>query len=378
MSEATQTQQQQQSIPDLLKAFGKRPGCEPYAGDSAKVDLLTLYLWVRQLTPDLSFELFLDRFAPLADFDDINRKYPGDAIRRLCPRNRKHAEEWGAPQWSAAQVVDFIGYYVDMIRAAEQTNVAVPCTLNLFLEKLGQKYLDCGFGTPAPAAPVPAVAPATGDNSVIPEGVMPEGVAPAAPKPKQPKPRRVTKADAPADADWNRRPDREGQAVVYTLPNNRQFRATVLAVHHEGDQTHMDIQTESGERIDGCALVRLTLLPPEQVPEDPTNPVLCRQTEAWPPAQLPAIVQALASKQPDATRPLGEAFFQQQYRMTEKYGAVISVCNGEAGAFVDAVLYDTTNQTEVCELPPREESILGVYRFVTPDGDCVLEIVGRV
>lgn len=370
----TEAAQMQQSIPDLLKAFGKRPGCEAYAGDSAKVDLLTLYLWVRQLTPDLSFEVFLDRFAPLADFDDINRKYPGDAIRRLCPRNRKHAEEWQTTQWSAAQVVDFIGYYVDMIRAAEQTNVAVPCTLNVFLEGLGQKYLAGGFGTTA-AAPAPATPQPTGDSSVIHEGEPP---APAAPKPKQPKPRRVTKTDAPADADWNRRPDREGQAVVYTLPNNRQFRAVVLAVHHEGDQTHMDIQTESGERIDGCALVRLTLLPPGQVPEPPTTPTLCRQTEAWPPAQLPAIVQALASKQSDPARPLGDAFFQQQYRMTEKYGAVISVCNGEAGAFVDAVLYDTTTQAEVCELPPREESILGVYRFVTPDGDCVLEIVGRV
>ena len=143
------------------------------------------------------------------------------------------------PQWSAAHVVDFLGYYVEMIRAAEQTNVAVPCALNVFLEKLGQKYLECGFGTPAAAEPAAtnAAQPPTGDSSILPDGTPSATV----PKPKQPRPRRVTKAAAPTDTDWNR-PDREAvgfsgrlavtaEIAAFKPLEHHAWCATALAVH---------------------------------------------------------------------------------------------------------------------------------------------------
>lgn len=106
------------SILSLLKAFGKQPGCERYTADGERVKLLSTYLWLRQLTDGLTFERFLERFAPLADFDESNRKHPDDAIAFHCPRRKATADELKKPQWTAAEVVDFSALYVDMIREA--------------------------------------------------------------------------------------------------------------------------------------------------------------------------------------------------------------------------------------------------------------------
>ena len=142
------------TIIELLDKFTSQPGCEGYRGDAKRVDLLSLFLFVRQLTPSLTFEDFLTRFANFADADDENKKEPATAIKILLPRAKAKAEAAGKHQWSAKQVVDYVALYVDMVREAERTQTPVPLELPAFLgnEALIEQFLAGAFAAPKKTA----------------------------------------------------------------------------------------------------------------------------------------------------------------------------------------------------------------------------------
>ena len=350
----TPTVVEQPSILSLLRDFEKKTGCERYSSDSEKIKLLGTYLWLRQLTPSLPFETFLELFAPLADFDKENFKHPDDAIKHYLPRSKKAAEEQGMQQWSAKNVVDFVAVYVDMIRAAEQANVPVPATLNQFLTS---DVLITQFN----------------------EGVFKEATPPKTKKGGKKKTKTVI------------RPTAEGQRCIYTGPQKRQFRGHITAIwlDEPTQQTYANFRSDEGQDFQGIGIVTLEITedPPANTPENADGdklPEIAAGKLLIPKAQYPQLLQALALEVPVGTVAIGDPLSQYAHTFPDGRVANIHIVNGEASddttrPYVDAFLTDNDpSHTVLDELRPREGTVVGSYTFtVAGEGTYTLEVTGN-
>lgn len=337
-----------QSVPvqTLLTHFAAQQGCESYRGDSEKIRLLETYLWLRQLVPSLPFEEFLGRFAPLADYDETNRKHPADALKHHCPRSKKAAEEAGTAQWTAAECVDFIALYVDMVREAEATNTPVPMTFDAFLATLKDEYKAGAFAAPA---------------------------EPAAPKKASRK-----KAAGPPVV----RPDGPNQRVIYTLQGSgRQVRGVTTNIQVEGDRTYVTFKADDGELIEGvnvqhCERVSDAEHPrptPPTMDDGTIKPELARVKLKVPSAQQSLIEKALPMTQPMGNAEVGSIIYPFSAAFPNGVMAAIDVVNGQHGPYVDARLIAVDNEQVLVELPPRKQ-IAGEYAFVTEQGVFIVEV----
>lgn len=359
----------------LLHDFGKRPGCERYGGDGERIKLLIDYLWLRNLTPTLPFETFLDLYVPLADFDEQNLKHPADAIAALLPRAKKVAEAKGARQWSAREVVDYIAVYVDIIREAERTGVPVPMSLVDFLRNkhLTDQFLAGAFKSATQRAPKqPAEAPE-------PAGSEP----PTAPANKPAtKVRTVT----------SHLPTQDGQRAIMSDVSGRQYRGTCVRVWYEGEgeQRHgyVNFRADSGEEFPGVSIMKFTLCndpPPKPPVQDSTGvakPELGRQTLSIPKAEFHNAMVALGLSVPVGTVELGKIIMRWQLQFTDDLLAVIMLVNGQVGntqsrPYVDACLASVKQDGEVvAELHPRD-NLEGTYPFEVGEGIYTLEVRGN-
>lgn len=341
------------TIQQLLRDFAKKPGCERYSGDGEKVKVLELYLLLRQLTPSLSFELFLQLYEPIADFDETNLKHPADAIKHYLPRIKKQAEERNTHHWSAKEVVDYLALYVDMIREAESTNAPIPMVLNTFL---------------------------TSEAILKPfhEGVSKEVVAPTQKSPRQ------SRNTAKAAADTKVRPSAGGQRAIYSAPGGRQHRGAMLNVWRD-EQTNFtfgDFRADTGEEFKGITIdaFEVTDDPPPNPPATQAGdqlPELGRGRLVIPKAQYPAVVQALALPVPIGTVGVGDVAYSFNYPFHTGHVAVLDVLNSQTGPCVDAYLCVNSKDNVVAECNPPRKNIEGAYTFTLPEGFLTLEVVGN-
>ena len=343
----------------LLREFEKQPGCEAYTADGERIKLLSLYVWLRNLAPGLTFETFLQRFSGVADHTPENRKHPDDALRFHCPRAKAAAEELKKQQWSAKQVVDMMVLYVDVCREAERTNVE-PIPLDDFLAACAEPFLTGEIPPPergATRGPTSRKAAAGGAAAAAPAAADPAtGLVP------------------------NRnplRPTAAGQRVIYERPteNSRQIKGVVDAIKTEGDRQYVDFRADSGDLYEGCNILHFVVCaePP------PPRPEARETTKLWiGKAQYPGVKDALALTLPMGNVALSDTINQWTQAFPCGLLAEISLVNGETGPYVDAVLVDQNNQTQhvVSELPPRRV-LLGDYYFESPHGRLHLEVCAR-
>ena len=344
------------TVVTLLKGFAKQPGCEAYAGDSHKIKLITAFLWLRQLTPSLLFEKFLELFAPLANYDEENRKHPEDALAHHCPRSAKIATQRNVPQWSAKECVEFASLYIDMVREAEATGSPVPMTFDVFLGALSAQFRNGDFNVPEPAAPTP------------PAGATKKKSAAAAP------------------THVAIRPSSAGQRVIYTIPetNGRQVRGVAEAVYQEGPNTFVTVKSDEGELFEGvgldhCHVVTDPLPPSPPVVHATGQPTITggEKTLLIPKSQYGSVKAALAMNVAMGNVALGDAIYPYAVTFENGYDAVIEVVNGESGPFVDARLLDPKHDDRIVyDLPPRK-NIDGTYQFVDGDKTYTVEVRGR-
>jgi len=340
----------------LLQTFAAQPHCDKYAGDSKKIDLILTYLWLRQLTPELPFETFLEKFAAVADHDEQNRKYPEDALKHHCPRSKKTADAANVEQWTAKECVEILSVYVDMVREAERQGAAVPMTLDEYLAMDGPEYKK-------------------GNVEIL----HPE---------KKPRGRQARASTAPTMADPETglvptttptRPSGAGQRVIYEPPNQggRQIKGTTEAVSSAtvGEETrqYVTFHTDEGELFQDVSIMHCVLA-------DEEVPAIAEAAEKqvlWiPKVDYAKAVVALQLDQPMGNVPMDTAIYQFAIAFTTVQAAVqINVVNGETGPYVEAQLYDPkTNDLIGSTLPPRQ-NLLGSYRFATSAG--ILEVVVR-
>lgn len=393
------------SIPDLLRGFGKQTGCTRYATDSEKIRLTMDYLWLRALTPALSFETFLSCYASVADYDEVNCKHPEDALRARCPRSKAAADKLGLPQWRADQVIGITTLYVDMIRTAEQQGVPVPLDFKTFLEKLGPAYLAGQFDDPPAVAAASTPARVTGRAAAAPAAVpditapaaAPDIAAPAAAPVASPADTAVPPLAAmpiPAPAPKRKRAGAiavpqdmsvvKGGAAIYTNPAGRQFVGVAEDIQHDdaSGRDYVVFVSADGERFEGVAIanVRGVVDTDGPLPEDPVGPVIGRARLLIPAAQYPSVAQALALTQAVGTVPLGENIWAFEHDFTDNqlpWTALLYVKNGETGPYVDACLITADPSARVvCSLPPRSQ-ICGTYTFTTPQGRLELTVASR-
>ena len=330
------------TIQQLIREFAKQPGCERYTADGEKVKLLAQYLWLRQLTPDLSFEKFLELYKLVADFDGDNLKHPDDAIKKHLPRSAKAAGE--GKKWSAKEVVDYTALFVDMVRTAEATNTPVPMEFAAFL-----------------------VAP--GLLEMFANGDFKEAAPPKTKGKKQKAPKVSVSA--------------EGQRCIYTATGNHQHRGITTAYWNDeqSGQFYADFKADSGEEFKGVGAATLEVVT-DSAPNVPTD----QQTDQPLPeqgvgkltivkAQFPAVQQALALGQPMGNVAIGDVCYTFNHQFPDGKVAVVDVINGETKPFVDARLCEGTPDNVLAEVEPRD-NIEGTYQFVTPNGTYTLEVVG--
>lgn len=344
------------TVATLLKGFAKQPGCEAYAGDSNKIKLIMTFLWLRQLTPSLPFEKFLELFAPLADYDETNRKHPEDALGHHCPRAAKVAAARNVPQWSAKECVEFSSLYIDMVREAEATQQPVPMTFDQFLGALSSQFKAGAFNVPEPAAPA-----------------APAGVT-----------KRKSAAAAPTHVAI--RPSAAGQRVIYTIPetNGRQLRGVAEAVYQEGPNTFLTFKSDEGEVIEGihadnCHVCDdpLPASPPVEFATGKPTTTGGEKQLLIPKSQYGSVKAALALTTAMGNVALGDAIYPYAVTFDNGYDAVIEVVNGENGPFVDARLLDPKQDDRIVyDLPPRK-NIDGLYHFVDGDKTYTVEVRGR-
>lgn len=343
-------------IGELLRDFAKNPGCERYSGDAEKIKLLGIYLWLRQLTPTLFFETFLELFAPLADFDGENLKQPDDAIKALLPRSAKAAEAAGTEQWTAKQVVEFVSLYVDIVREAELQSKPVPMTLNAFLQnkQMHKQYRDGLFDDIL----VVKAAPKSGKRSNKSQATV---IAPSAPS----------------------------QRCLYNGPGNRQYRGHVTNIwtdNQSGNQ-YANFKADSGEEFNGVGLGQLSV-----ITDSPPNPPATPAGEPIPQTAVETMrlkkvdynqaQTALALQAPMGNIELGQLILGFTHKFFDGKIASIHVINAEPRPYVDAFLSSDSspeliNETVIAEIPPRN-NIEGTYAFVTEEnGVYTLTVTGR-
>lgn len=342
--------QQRKEILQLLKEFAKQPGCERYAGDAEKVKLLGVYLWLRQLTPTLPFETFLECYRHVADFDEENLKHPDDAIAAHLPRNKKAAGE--GRQWASKEVVDFVAVYVDMIREAEGSGQPIPMTLGQFISNpaIKDQYLAGAFA-PAPAAPAPK--------------------AEKAPK--------AAKAATPKEIV---RPT-DGQRAIYTAPDNRQRRGTCLRVFaqelsQDGTRYYADFRSDAGEEFMGVALESFVVChdpPPNQPKTDDgtVKQVLGTGVMLLKRMDVTNAEEALALTLPMGNVAVGSDIVRWDHAFDADHVARVCVANGDARPYVDAYLCHPSGQPVYFEVQPREH-LCGHYEFEVANGVFKLEV----
>lgn len=341
----------------LLREFAKREHCDRYAADGEKIKMLTDYLWLRQLTPSLRFETFLDLYAPVADFDEVNLKHPADAIKELLPRAKSQADRKGTRQWTASEVVGYLATYVDMIRAAEVGGVPIPLGLNAYLA-------------------APTCQAAFFDNASKPEPKAtstPKVVTGGGTKTKKEK-------------DEVPRPTATGQRAIMSHQNGRQYRGYVTKLWTDGEgtnaRTYVDFKADSGEEFPGTAINKFELVAdsPPQVPKDDTTnqpkPECGSKTLVIKKAEYAPAQQALALNEPVGTVTIGHNVYHWHQSFDDGHTAVLCVVNGEHKPYVDAFLCKDTPDNVVAELPPRD-NLVGTYQFDAAHGVYTLEVRGN-
>lgn len=360
--QATPVAEQQEEAPTilaLLRAFARQPGCERYEADAEKVKLLELYLFVRQLTPSLSFELFLTLYAPFADADETNLKLPADSIKRHLPRTKKQADEQGTTQWSSKTVVDYVSLYVDVIRFAESTASPVPMDFNTFLTNQAMlTQFHAGAFKEAPAAKAKTKAPK----------------AAAAAEPKQ----RTQKLGASSRVT----PTAAGQRVIYTNGTGRQFRGELTAYWQDQGSLNFfaDFRADSGEEFKGIGLGAFEICndpqpnAPQTMEGDPL-PELGAGKIIIPKLNGGSVKQALAMDVPVGTVAVGDVLYTYNHQFPGDITATIDIANGATGPYVDGYLWHGTDATNVlAEINPPRKNAEGTYIFETPLGTYRIEV----
>lgn len=340
-------------IPVLLREFAKRERCDRYSSDSEKIKLIIDYLWLRQLTPTLMFETFLDLYAAVADFDDTNLKHPADAIKELLPRTKSQAEKKGVRQWSAKEVSEYLTLYIDIVRAAEVANNPVPVTLNQFLEnnELREKFLQGVFKSEHKASPA--------------------------------KPQTTKK---PKNKDDVERPTAAGQRTIMTHPSGRQYRGYITEIWSEGEaaeaRTYANFKADSGEEFQGTAILKFEKIddPPPHVPADDNTdqakPEVGNKTMLIKKAEYTPAKAALELAQPMGNVAIGDNIYNWYEHFDDGYTAVVCIVNGETRPYVDAFLCQGDASNIIAEIPPREQ-LVGTYQFEAPHGVYTLEVRGN-
>ncbi len=336
------------TILQLLREFSKKDGCDRYSSDGEKVKLLVDYLWLRQLTPALPFETFLELYAPIANFDKENLKHPDDAIKHHLPRAKKQAEERGVQQWSAKDVVDYVALFVDIIRAAESTSTPVPMQFNDFLTNAAmiEQFRAGAFKEPS--------APRGGSR------------------------KKTTSATAGKEP-----PTAANQRCLYNAPGGRQHRGYTTEVWQDqaSQNWYANFRADSGEQVQGIGLGNLERCEdpppnPPSTPEGEPKPELGHGKLTIPKAQFPQVLQALGLQAPVGTVALGDMIYGYNHQFQDGKVALIEVINGETKPYVDARLCEGAPDNVVAEVPPRD-AIEGVYTFETADGSYTLEVSGN-
>ena len=347
----------------LLQDFAKQSGCEAYRTESKKVDLILTYLWLRQLTEDLSFETFLEKFAKLADYDEINRKHPEDALRHHCPRTQKRAEELGAAQWSARECCEILSVYVDMVREAERQGVEVPMTLDEYLEMDGPNYKAGNVEVEKPMRSTRRKR-AQSDDAAAPSTVEPVQSVPAS---ATVLPTSVTPGDKNV-ADHvtgivagpkPRKPDSVGQRIIYQMPAGRQIIGTVTGMTTRDDRNYVSFMTDEGEQFTAVNREHCVLVDGD-APPAPAN-ISERRVIQIPKAHYPHLVQVLAMEEPIGNVPIGALITAYHTEFECGYLCSVEVFNGETGPYVEASL--RTADGDIIDACPPRMNILGDYRF---------------
>lgn len=350
---AVQPGQQQTLFPGLggptvlsqLKEFSKKPGCEDYKNDSARIDLLILYIWVRQIT-GVGFQAFLDNFVSLADFSEDNRKHPEHVLAYHCPRNAKVATSRSVTQWTAKEVADFSALYIEYLRGCEANGTPAQ-SFDVFLGTNAAAYLAGSLKHPdMPAEPG----------------------------------KKGTKGSFSQTAAV--RPTTAGQRVIYTMGNGRQLRGlTEGSIVLSGDKQYIDVKADGGELFQSVTIDHLVLIdaPAVQLPPDANGHakgVLEEQTLWIPKAAVFNVRQALGLPMAMGNVGLGDVIYPYSHGFGGNFEAAIEIVNGETGPYVDARLVQTVGGEDVCSLPPRK-NIEGDYPFEIPEGVLLLHVKVR-
>jgi hypothetical protein len=373
-----------QTIPELLKAFSKQ--CEAYKGDAKKVELACLYLFVRQLTPSLPFETFLECFSALADADEDNLKLPETAVARLLPRTKAKAEQYNSRQWSAKEIVGYLALYIDMIREAEHANMAVPMTLNAWLAdpNLQKMYLDGAFDAVPKAAEAedPDTETAVSEaNADIPEEAVAATVATA----EVPAKKSRGKKTKTTKSSTEKQPTAAGQRVLYTHVGGQQFRGVTTAVEVDAttSRTYVDLLDDSGQLHAGVAATSVIVInDPLPQPAQNVTSAASEIVEAFivdmEEEDLALCAKYLEMETQDMSLPPDRDLWRWEDTVSQEgveYSLNIILKNGDGDAspYVDAyaAMADTPEGHPphvIYEIQPRNVSILGVYLFVLPAG----------
>jgi hypothetical protein len=347
---AEQAAAEKPSIMACLREFAKQAACERYGADGERIKLIIDYLWLRQLTPSLPFETFLNLYMPLADFDAMNLKHPADAIKNLLPRTKKAAEAAGSHQWSAKEVVEFVALYIDVVRESESQGIPVPMDLRAFLEnaQMQELYIAGEFKEAAP----PKKSRGSGGSK------------------------------KPAAAAEQVRPSAAGQRVLYTGPKDQQFRGKVdqLTEPDAEGKVYVDFTTDAGEAMTGLGIQKFAVIddPPPNPPQaldGAALPALGSGTITIKKSQMPSVQQALGIKgQPMGNVAANDVIYPFAVAVAEGVTAHVDILNGAEGPYVDPYLIQGEDMEHpAAELPPRD-NIIGTYVFVTAEGSYQVEV----
>lgn len=268
-------------------------------------------------SPNMSFDEFVALYEPFVD--PAAECWPEHALKTHCSNGK---------EWPIKDRISLLAVTADAIVLAEATNAPIPITFTEFIGRLSAAVKAGSFALPVVS---------------------------------------------------NKRTRKKATSAVQTFAPAHDLRC-IYAAPVTGDTTGVlqksfgdswAFMCDSGELLQDIELANCRAAD-DLCPEPPDWSYSAAQELVFPEASDWG--QALRSTNPLADQPIDHVLDRREVSFGD-VRARFSLCNGENGPYVDPELILAENEEVVCDLAPREHSVLGWYLFRHGEARYKVEVV---
>lgn len=328
---------------EILAAHAKTHKLTP----GQQVNLLTYYLGLKQMFPEIPLLMFLERTLTVAGATKENRQFPKDALDHHCPNKDS--------QWKPGERIDIMLIFLEANELLDQeTPPQPPLQFDAFLADEAAPYKAEG-----PTEPIEVEAAPAADMTQV---------------PKQPRQRQRKTEVAVA------KPVQCAGRAVYRMPvgdgaQGPERLGVVQSIYERDGMQVADFLTDAGERMEGIPVLHLS--EPPQAPPPPAAKTADYKLIV-PQVNMTKAENFLSLMVPAGSVALGTPLQEFELALGEVGTAIFQIVNANPRPYVDAFVVKGTSSVPISqELLPRENALRGQYTFQIGAQSIVVDVTSR-